>query len=250
MQNGRAGAPADRRTFFPWGRQTNGHRRWSAPALPLLCVWAVVALGNLAPRADAQPQPGADDDSNTPFNLAPRQLKRHFDEAQKYIPEKRFSEAARALGRILDYHETPEDFFFQPNANEPVVYSLKTEARRLIGKMPAEGRDAYELEYGARARRILDKAVESGGTAGLAAVSRQFFHTKAGYEATYLLGAAEMEAGHSLAAALCFSRLTETSAADDFGPNLFLRLAVCWARAGMSQPALEALDTLRKNFPD
>ncbi|HUY34739.1 MAG TPA: PQQ-binding-like beta-propeller repeat protein [Pirellulales bacterium] len=203
-------------------------------------------------NAVAQPQPGIDDDAtNSPFNLAPRPLRQLYQEARKCVPEKRFSEAVRLLGRILDYQETPEDFFFQAKGDDPVVRSLKSEAQQLIGELPPDGREAYELEYGTRARRMLEEAVERGGTTGLAAVSRQFFHTRAGYEATYLLGTAEMEQGHPLAAALCLRRLRDTpAAAAEFGPNLLLKLAVCWARAGLTEPAVETLGTLNDSYPD
>ncbi|HVC99176.1 MAG TPA: PQQ-binding-like beta-propeller repeat protein, partial [Pirellulales bacterium] len=214
---------------------------------------SIALLSATGPNAVAQEdEPGADDAAaNSPFNLAPRPLRQLYQEAQKCVPEKRYSEAVRLLGRILDYEETPEDFFFQHKGRGPVVRSLKSEAQQLIGEMPLAGREAYELEYGARARRMLDQAVQSGGTAALAAVSRQFFHSKAGYEATYLLGTAEMEQGHPLAAALCLRRLRDTpTAAAEYGPNLLLKLAVCWARAGLTEPAVETLVKLKDSYPN
>jgi len=224
--------------------------------LPTICLLRTVcfllSLVILPAMAIAQPEPGGGDDdtANSPFNLAPRPLRQLYQEAQKCVPEKRYSEAVRLLGRILDYQETPEDFFFQTKEDTSNVRSLKSEAQQLIGEMPPDGRAAYELEYGARARRLLEEAVQSGGTAGLAAVSRQFFHTKAGYEATYLLGTAEMEQGHPLAAALCLRRLRDAPPAADFGPKLLLNLAVCWARAGLTEPAVESLMKLKATYPN
>src|SRR5689334_21450126 len=90
-----------------------------------------LSLGAALPQpsiAQEQEDEGADDDANSPFNLAPRSLRKSYKDAQECVPEKRFSEAARLLGRILDYQETPEDFFFKTqDDNEPVVRSLKTE---------------------------------------------------------------------------------------------------------------------------
>ena len=40
----------------------------------------------------------------------------------------------------------------------------------------------------ARARQMLTEAAVAGDPVGLAEVSRRFFHTRAGYEATLLLG--------------------------------------------------------------
>jgi outer membrane protein assembly factor BamB/tetratricopeptide (TPR) repeat protein len=216
----------------------------------VLCWFLLVFLLARIPNATAQPQPAAaDEESNSPFNLAPRPLRRLFELAQEELAEKRYSESVRRLGQILDDVETPEDFFFQLKSDDARVRSLKGEAQRLLGEMPSEGREAYELEYGARARKMLEGAVAGGDVAGLAAVSRQFFHTRAGYEATYLLGTAEMEQGHSFAAALCLRRLRDAPTAAELGSKVLLKLAVCWARAGMTDEALAALAKLTQLYP-
>ena len=64
------------------------------------------------------------------------------------LEEARYGEAVRHLGVIL---EGPEDYFYQPDKNVPIHGGLKAEALRLIGQMPREGRELYELQYGARA---------------------------------------------------------------------------------------------------
>ena len=123
--------------------------------------------------------------------------------------------------------------------------------RRLIGEMPAEGKASYELQYGAQARKMLAEAIAAGDADALAAISRQFFHTKAGYEATYLLGTSEMELGRPLAAALCLRRLQESAqAAAPFEPTLSLKLAACWLRAAMPSQAAAVLVQLKGAAPN
>ena len=68
--------------------------------------------------------------------------------------------------------------------------------------MPREGRELYELQYGARARQMLDEALEAGDMERLAEVSRRFFHTRAGYQATFLLGLYHFDHGRPMAGAL------------------------------------------------
>ena len=80
------------------------------------------------------------------FFPADRTTLQRLSKAQELLELKRFGEAVRLLGDILD---GPEDFFFQPKRDEPIHRSLKAEAQRLIGSLPAEGRDSYELQYGA-----------------------------------------------------------------------------------------------------
>ena len=130
---------------------------------------------------------------------ADRHTLQKLADSRKLLAEGRFGEAVRYLGDIL---EAPEDFFFQPEKNSAVHRSLKAEAQRLIGQMPREGREMYELQYGARARRMLDEALAAGDVAALAEVSRRFFHTRSGYQATFLLGLYHFDHGRpSLGAA-------------------------------------------------
>ena len=91
------------------------------------------------------------------------------------LEDRRYGEAVRLLGSLL---ENPEDFFFKPNADEPVYRSLKAEAGRLIADMPAEGRESYELQFGARAAQMLKQAAAAGNLSDVAEVSRRFFYTR------------------------------------------------------------------------
>src|SRR3569623_3201223 len=190
---------------------------------------------------------GLNEGAESVFYPPDRATMQRFSAAQERLGEKRYSEAVRLLGSIL---EKPEDYFFQPARGAPVYRSLKGEARRLIGMMPAEGKESYELQYGAQARQLLAEAIAAGDVDKLAEVSRQFFHTQSGYEATYLLGVSEMDHGRPLAAALCLRRLQETPrAAAPFEPSLSLRIAVCWLRAGMNSQAAAALVKLKHDYP-
>ena len=147
-------------------------------------------------------------------------------------------------GAIL---EGPEDYFIPVPGKELVYRGLKAEAQRLIGQMPARGRESYELQYGARARQMLGDAVANGNSGDLAEVSRQFFHTEAGYQATLLLGLSELDHGRPLAGALALRRLREAGEqADAFEPLLSLAMATCWVQAGMPDEARRVLIDLKR----
>ncbi|HXT59763.1 MAG TPA: PQQ-binding-like beta-propeller repeat protein, partial [Pirellulales bacterium] len=199
-------------------------------------------------RAAADPDAMTAEGVESVFYPPDRSTMQKFSQARELLGEKRYGEAVRLLGDLL---ALPEDGFFQPDRDSPVFRSLKGEARRLIGEMPAEGKASYELQYGAQARKMLVDAIAAGDADALAAISRQFFHTEAGYEATYLLGSSEMESGRPLAAALCLRRLQETAqAATPFEPTLSLKLAACWLRAGMSSQAAAVLLELKRVAPN
>ncbi|HEY2840619.1 MAG TPA: PQQ-binding-like beta-propeller repeat protein [Pirellulales bacterium] len=215
------------------------------PALPggIRAMPAIRRIGVIRPGG--QPQEGSDADPV--FFPTDRATMQRLTKAQELLEQKRFGEAVRLLGEIL---EGPEDYFFQPKRDEPIHRSLKSEAQRLIGQLPEEGRESYELQYGATAQQKLDVAIAAGDGAALAEVSRRFFHTKAGYDATNLLAGWQLDHGHPLAAALTLKRLQSAPAAQQFEPTLTVRMAACWSRAGMADKAAEALAALPQKYRD
>lgn len=171
-----------------------------------------------------------------------------LDRTRALLAESRYAEAVQCLDRILAWNE---DYFFKPDAESSVHRSIKSEARRLLGSIPASGRQSYELQFGALARSMLDKAVEAGDVAVVAEVARRFFHTDAGYEATFLLGLHHMDHGRPLVAALTLRRLRDESPISKrYEPALSLAMARSWLGAGMPEQARETLDTLHEDYQD
>ncbi|MGD9723397.1 MAG: PQQ-binding-like beta-propeller repeat protein [Pirellulales bacterium] len=226
--------------------------------------WAIPVAGQLPPPGGAAPriaqqrrpapQALAQAGQNDPdllldgvFLPPDRTAKRRLESAEEMIGERRYGEAVRLLGGVL---ENGEDFFFKPDPAESVFKSLKADAGRLIAELPEEGRQSYELQFGARARTMLQEAVASGKASNLADVARQFFYTAAGQEATFLLGRHHLDHNRPTAAALCFERLRKTPAARErLEPVLSLSLAVCWLRAGNPEQATSALLRLKRAQP-
>ena len=147
------------------------------------------------------------------------------------------------------FADASQDFFVGPFSQSTVRVSLKSEARRLLGSMPAVARELYELQFGAEAQALLDEAAASGDVAKLTEVTRKFFHTQAGYEATLLLGRLQLDRGHPLAAAMCFERLSAVPVSTRFEPELSMLLASCWLYANRPERAKQALEPLRTQFP-
>lgn len=221
-------------------------RGFCLAVLSALCLTAQVS-GQLIDAEEEAKTAAAEDAAENVFLPADRQTLQKLADAKKLLRDGRYGEAVRCLGVIL---EGPEDFFFQPDKNSPIHRSLKAEAHRLVGQMSRQGRELYELQYGARARRMLADALESGDLTALADVSRRFFHTQSGYQATYLLGLNHFDRGRPLAGALTLQRLREPGVnAEDLEPGLSLTLAACWLQAGMRDKAQEVLVSLRQRRP-
>ncbi len=153
------------------------------------------------------------------------------------LEEKQYGDAVVALNEILDRGDT-EDFFLSDSPEDGGTVSLKQRARQLLGSMPRAGREIYELQVGSEARRLLEQAIERFDIDGIREVSRRFFHSRVGYEATMLLARFELDQGMPLAAAMHLERLRRASVATaNFDAELPLLLAVCWYLAGQDEVA-------------
>lgn len=185
------------------------------------------------------------------------------DLAGVYLPSDRTR--ARAMARAQrrlqegEYHETldflnqvlggDEDAFLDSSAEASQLLGLKATARHLIAGLPAEGRQAYQLLYGARARRHLENALAKGDREAMARVVRQYFYTPAGMEAALVLAQMEFDRGHPLAAARLYQELLDTpEAAERFDPQLTILAALSWAAAGELERTDPLLRSLAEQF--
>jgi len=230
-------------------------RRWSLLRNRLILTAVVSALWTgeasaqiFAPGGRPIRSSLPDESPESVFLPAQRNVVRCLAKARGLLAQQRYGEGVRYLGTILD---GPEDYFFQDDrkSERAVHRSLKGEALRLIGSMPRKGRELHELQYGSRARKMLDEAVLAGDSEGLAEVSRRFFHTQAGYEATLLLGLNHLDRARPLAAALALRRLRQ-SAADVawLEPGLSLALAICWREANLPRKSVAVLTSLKERY--
>lgn len=191
------------------------------------------------------------------FQPAPSDVRRKLMYAEKAIQEGRYSDAALRLGQLLmneslDDPESQDYFLVGPDEGAAALVSprLKAKVLQMIGDLPPQGRQAYQLQFGAQARALLDEALAEENTGKLADVIRRFFHTRAGYEACLLAGRCELAEGRPLAAALHLQRLAEAPAASaEFDPELSLLLATCWWYAGMPVQAQAVIEALQTRMP-
>ena len=129
--------------------------------------------------------------------------------------------------------------------------SMKHEARRFLGELPVGGRQAYELLVGKIAQVDFESARDKRNWRGVEAVSRRWFHTTAGYDATYSLAMRDLDAGEPLAAALRLQELREwPQARAAREPLLSLQLAVAWRMAGQAERCWSVLSELKKTLAD
>ena len=197
------------------------------------------------PRPSAN-EPADEDAVSGNFAAPDRNVVQALNRSQKVLKEHRYGEALEGLSQIL---RSNEDYFYQPDRKVPIYKSLKAEAQQLLGQMPREGRELYEVRSGAEARDKLNRAVVAGDDKALAEISAQLFHTQAGYEATFLLALYQMDHGAPLAGALTLKRLREAgSPAMAFEPGLSLTQAACYYQAGMPGDCKQVLVDMKRRL--
>ena len=171
-----------------------------------------------------------------------RLRERQLDRGRRLVADQRWSDAATLFDEIL---ASDRDCFFRANRQQRTWQSIKSETNRLIGSLEKPGRDAYELQFRARADRMLEQAVAADDTAGIVAVARRWFHTPAGYRATLLAAIEALEANQPLAAAAWLDRLAAVDRAAAFEPTLSIMRAIAWLRAGDATAAAAILEQTR-----
>src|SRR5687767_12607356 len=77
-----------------------------------------------------------------------RELKLKLETVRKLIADKNYSESVQFLGNVLG-DPAIQDFFLKPDGQQKAGASFKAELRRTLASLPAEGRQTYELQYGA-----------------------------------------------------------------------------------------------------
>jgi outer membrane protein assembly factor BamB len=181
------------------------------------------------------------------LQMADRLLVQNVTIARQLHEQRNYSQAVVLLDKIL---AAEKDYLFQPKSDVPLLTSLKAEAGRLLEQLPAEGRDAYSLQFGQAAERALAEAKRSGSLKDLEAAVSRYFHLQTGTEAAYLLAMRYRDRGDPFRAALLLERVQKHSHyAERLEPALSLELASCLARAGMTREAEEALGDLRRRLP-
>ena len=130
--------------------------------------------------------------------------------ARDCVKDKAWEEAVTALQAMLD---NKEDHYVQVRDRDAAGKetmrwtSVKFEANNLIGSMPEDGLQVYDLRFGGKAKAMLDDAKKRGDRELLAETAQRYCHTRAGIEANELLATLFLARGQNFIAALRFEKL-------------------------------------------
>ena len=148
------------------------------------------------------------------FIEAPRSVQQQLREAERALSQGEDTDAVVRLGDLLqrdprsfdDADLVGQDFFSELDEGERpshlVQESVLRKARAMIGDLSRAARETYELRYGPLANKLLSDAAATRDWETVGEVRRKYFHTKAGYRASYLLAQRELHRGRALAASI------------------------------------------------
>jgi len=180
---------------------------------------------------------GVDEETGI-FLPSDRLRERQLDQARQAIAAGSFSDASTVLDDILS---GDADSFLRSADGGATWSSVKTEAAGLLDAMPAAGRDSYELQFRARADRMLAQALATDDREQVVAVARRWFHTPAGQAAAVVTALDCLANGQPLSAVAWLDRLDRRGDADRFEPAVSLMRAVASYEAGDRKAAEAAL---------
>jgi len=188
----------------------------------------------------------APEDDNIPFSFEyQRDARNQLKAAREYLDFKNppWNTICPLLQNIL---ESRTDSFFNlvqvvGGREVPLRISVKTEANRIIAAFPKEGLEFYQQAYGQTASALLDEAIKANyDLAQLSELSQRYFHTRAGGEATILLGSVHLERGNYLEAAYAFERILNRPGSEELlTPRTLYKACLAFKRSG--DPRHEAL---------
>ncbi len=186
--------------------------------------------------------------ADSAFLSAPREVVRPLLRTRKMILAGDVKQAVDILGEILA-DEKQVDYLIPESIRS--YSSLRRRTERILGWLGQENRQAYELRYGIRARKQLEKGLAENDMAVLKNVSARYFFTKAGVESTMVLGHLELSAGRPSAATSHFSKvLRYPELAADYEPEVSVLLATCHLLGDSRVAADRVLESLKARYPD
>lgn len=215
--------------------------------LKLTLPWVTLLMAWAASPAVAQIRFGSlGGDKPTVFAIAPREATRPVKIAAASIENGDFAQATDLLGDLL-----ADPILNQYMVPDPTQWgraiSLRQKTEQMLGQIPIDQRQSYEEKYGVRASVLLKQAVADNDIAGISAVSRLYFYTRAGQEATMLMGHSHLAQGRAVMAAAAFEKIaSHDQGRQRFDPEATLLAAIGWSLNGSTQKADRLLRDLKR----
>ena len=168
-----------------------------------------------------------------------------FDDALKFLAEKRYTSALMNLQRLLDHYGNKVVAVPIPDRADALYNGLGREVTNILGHLDPAGLKVYRELHDGQARRLFARAEATHSLETFLDVVRRFRHTTSGVAAVEAAGDMLLEQGDALSAAHFYEPLARSPDPDErrrFDP---LKLAFAWASAGRFEKAAAVVRRLR-----
>ncbi|HEV3142516.1 MAG TPA: hypothetical protein VGZ47_01375, partial [Gemmataceae bacterium] len=212
-----------------------------------MTMWCLCDQASRAQRRRPPPDfEGMEEVADTGISLPnDREARRIFEAMNDYIGRKDWDVVARSLQYLL---ERPEDSFFEVKRKKDdkeytTRISIRVEANRLVGGLPADGLEVYRQKFGQRAKQMLQEGIDKNDPYILSKVATQYLHTESGMAALNLLGNYFLDRGNYQAASGRFRQMLELlekekpEAKKELEPKIMFKAALAFKRFGDSDMA-------------
>jgi outer membrane protein assembly factor BamB/tetratricopeptide (TPR) repeat protein len=156
--------------------------------------------------------------------------------ALDYIKKKEWDRAVKDLQQLVDRTDdiqVPVVRKDHENREVTSYVSARQEAARIIGKLPKEGRDFYQLTFGGGdTTKLVDDAVASNDVVGMAHVVNRFLYTEQGGKAADWLGTYYLDRGDYSGAIRYFSLLGVRNGLKGLSDNQLLKSYLAYHLGG------------------
>ncbi|MBX3419905.1 MAG: PQQ-binding-like beta-propeller repeat protein [Pirellulaceae bacterium] len=196
-------------------------------------------------RLTETPAEGEDVEEEWQFIPPSRESLRPLISAARLIKTSKFSNASVQLGDILADQNQP-DFLIPLSRSQAIGF--RQAAHLLMELVPESALSDYRLKYAVHAQQLLDRAVAELNRDLLMMVSKRYFFTEAGIQASIILGHLEFSRGKLGEASVAFRRVVhEAKRLGRSDPESQLMVAIAELLAGNANAAdLQVRDLIAK----
>jgi len=182
------------------------------------------------------------------FIAAPREVIRPLLRCKKLMAAGKVGDAVEILGEVLA-DDTVEDYLISRGSRS--FGSLRSRTESILGSIDSRFLEPYQVRYGIRARKLLERGIAENDLGLLEKVSNQYFFTDSGAEAAMLLGHMELSNGQPSAAQSWFAKIVRFPAtAAKHDPEASILLATCQLLGNNRIAAKRTLVSLKYRLPD
>lgn len=203
-------------------------------------IGSITVMGQLAPKPIGGPSgkdPKEKDEPRTDefgFIIDDKKAPKIIESVIKHLkPELSAEDWKDIINNLQTLLDDPTDKLVEwtdPTTRKTNKESIRKVANKLIGRFSKQGREFYQKELGPTADQRLKEAIERADYRLMNEVSNRYFHTKAGAEATVLMGRHHLDRGRYNSAAETFRRFMERSQEDPIPLNVNFLAAIAWKR--------------------